>query len=110
MQQFNIRQNATLPYLEMEVIKDGRNDFNKIYIALQNADVYFNMIDYSNGIKKIVNTKCNIVPVYNNNGCVDKVKIQYQWKKRDTSDKGQYNGFFKIIFSDRAFSPVLHHL
>lgn len=99
MQLFNIKQNATLPYLEMEVIKDGRNDFNKIYAALQNADVYFNMVDNVNCIKKIVNVKSNVVPIYDN-GCVDKVKIQYQWKKRDTAECGQYKGFFKIVFSD----------
>ena len=69
MQQFNIVQNATLPYLEMEVINDGRHNFDKIYIALQAADVTFNMIDNNNGIKKIVNKKCNIVPI-ENNGCV----------------------------------------
>ena len=63
MQQFNIVQNATLPYLEMEVINDGRHNFNKIYVALQAADVTFNMIDNNNGIKKIVNKKCNIVPI-----------------------------------------------
>ena len=99
MQQFNIKQNSTLPYLEMEVIKDGRNDFNKIYIALQNADVFFNMIDNENGIKKIVNAKCNIVPI-KDNGCVEKVKIQYQWNKRDTKTIGQYKGIFRIVFSD----------
>ena len=60
MQQFNIIQNATLPYLEMEVINDGRHNFNKIYVALQAADVTFNMRDNNNGIKKIVNDKANI--------------------------------------------------
>lgn len=99
MQHFNIRQNATLPLLEMEVIKDGRHDYNKIYYALQNADVSFTMIDNTNNIKKIVNAKCNIVPV-ENNGCVEKIKIQYKWNKRDTINTGQYKGFFKINFSN----------
>ena len=99
MQQFNIVQNATLPYLEMEVINDGRHNFDKIYIALQAADVTFNMIDNNNGIKKIVNKKCNIVPI-ENNGCVDKVKVQYQWNKNDTKEKGQFKGYFKVSFKD----------
>lgn len=99
MQQFNIVQNATLPYLEMEVINDGRHNFNKIYIALQAADVTFNMIDNNNGIKKIVNKKCNIVPI-ENNGCVEKVKVQYQWNKNDTKEKGQFKGYFKVSFKD----------
>lgn len=99
MQQFNIVQNATLPYLEMEVINDGRHNFDKIYIALQAADVTFNMIDNNNGIKKIVNKKCNIVPI-ENNGCVEKVKVQYQWNKNDTKEKGQFKGYFKVSFKD----------
>ena len=99
MQQFNIVQNATLPYLEMEVINDGRHNFNKIYVALQAADVTFNMIDNNNGIKKIVNKKCNIVPI-ENNGCVEKVKAQYQWNKNDTKEKGQFKGYFKVTFKD----------
>ena len=99
MQQFNIVQNATLPYLEMEVINDGRHNFNKIYVALQAADVTFNMIDNNNGIKKIVNKKCNIVPI-ENNGCVEKVKVQYQWNKNDTKEKGQFKGYFKVTFKD----------
>ena len=41
MQEFNINKNSTLPYLEMELIQDGRNDYKKAYYALQNADVYF---------------------------------------------------------------------
>ena len=99
MQQFNIVQNATLPYLEMEVINDGRHNFDKIYIALQAADVTFNMIDNNNGIKRIVNKKCNIVPI-EDNGCVEKVKVQYQWCKNDTREKGQFKGYFKVSFKD----------
>ena len=99
MQQFNIVQNATLPYLEMEVINDGRHNFDKIYIALQAADVTFNMTENNNGIKKIVNKKCNIVPI-ENNGCVEKVKVQYQWCKNDTREKGQFKGYFKVSFKD----------
>ena len=99
MQQFNIVQNATLPYLEMEVINDGRHNFNKIYVALQAADVTFNMIDNNNGIKKIVNKKCSIVPV-EDNGCIEKVKVQYQWNKNDTKEKAQFKGYFKVTFKD----------
>ncbi len=99
MQQFNIVQNATLPYLEMEVINDGRHNFDKIYIALQTADVTFNMIDNNNGIKRIVNKKCNIVLI-EDNGCVEKVKVQYQWNKNDTKEKGQFKGYFKVTFKD----------
>lgn len=99
MQIFNIKQNATLPYLEMEVVQNGRNNFNNIYIALQSAEVTFNMTDNENGVKKIVNAKCNVVPI-EDDGCIEKVKIQYQWKKRDTQNKGMFRGTFKIKFEN----------
>ena len=99
MQQFNIRQNSTLPYMEMELINDGRNNFNKAYMALQSASATFNMVDEANNVKKIVNAKTYIVPI-EDKGCIEKVKIQYRWNKRDTKDKGQFKGFFKITFSD----------
>ena len=99
MQQFNIRQNSTLPYLEMELINDGRNNFNKAYMALQSASATFNMVDEANNVKKIVNAKTYIVPI-EDKGCIEKVKIQYRWNKRDTKDKGQFKGFFKITCSD----------
>ena len=99
MQEFNIRQYSTLPYIEMELIKDGRNDFNKAYLALQSAEVTFSMINNDNNIKKIANAKCYIVPK-ENNGCVEELKIQYRWNERDTKEKGQYKGVFKIRFED----------
>lgn len=98
MQQFNITQNSTLPYLEMELIQDGRNDFNKAYMALQSADVTFNMTDEKNNVRKIVNAKAHVVPI-EDNGCVEKVMIQYRWDKRDTREKGSFKGSFRIIFN-----------
>ena len=97
--QFNIKKDATMPYLEMELIKDGWHDFNKCYVALQNAEIYFNMIDADTGVKRIVNAKANVVPI-ENNGCEEKVKIQYKWNKKDTKNTGIFKGSFKIIFND----------
>ena len=55
MKEFNINKNYTLPYLEMKIIKDGRNDYKKEYYALQNADVYFTMVNLNSGVKVISN-------------------------------------------------------
>ena len=101
MQQFNIRQNSTLPYLEMELINDGRNNFNKAYMALQSASATFNMVDEANNVKKIVNAKTYIVPI-EDKGCIEKVKIQYRWNKRDTDTAGIYKGQFRIKFDGSA--------
>ena len=99
MKQFNINKNSTLPYLEIEPVNDGRNDFKKLYIAIQSADVFFTMTNMDNGIKKIANAKAYVVS-YNDEGCEEKFKIQYRWKERDTKDSGRYLGQFKIRFND----------
>ena len=99
MKQFNINKNSTLPYLEIEPVNDGRNDFKKLYIAIQSADVFFTMTNMDNGIKKIANAKAHVVS-YNDGGCEEKFKIQYRWKEHDTKDSGRYLGQFKIRFND----------
>ena len=89
---FFINKGATLPTLRMEAINDGRHDFSKLNIALQAADVYFNMTNIENGIRKIANKE--------DNGCEDKYIIEYQWKERDTKTPGLYKGEFRIVFND----------
>ena len=96
---FFINKGATLPTLRMEAINDGRHDFSKLNIALQAADVYFNMINIENGIRKIANQKANVI-MKEDNGCEDKYIIEYQWKERDTKTPGLYKGEFRIIFND----------
>ena len=95
--QFNIKKGATLPYLEMIPISDGRHDFGRLYTAIQSASVTFSMENIDTGVKKIANAKVEIVP-YNDGGCTDKFKLQYQWRKRDTSEAGRFKGQFRIKF------------
>lgn len=99
MKQFVINKNSTLPYLEIEPIHDGRHTFKKLYIAIQSAEITFSMTNVENGIKKIANAPCYVVP-FDEDSCEEKFKIQYRWNKRDTSESGIYIGQFKIKFSD----------
>ena len=96
---FFINKVATLPTLRMEAINDGRHDFSKLNIALQAADVYFNMTNIENGIRKIANQKANVI-MKEDDGCEDKYIIEYQWKERDTKTPGLYKGEFRIVFND----------
>ena len=76
MKIFNINRGSTVPYLEMEPIVDGRNDFGKLYIAIQSATVTFSMTNVDTGVKKIANAPAYVVP-FNDGGCEDRFKIQY---------------------------------
>lgn len=99
MKQFVINQYSTLPYLDIELINDGRHDFRKFYLAIQGAEVTFSMTNKANGVKSVANGKCFVLPC-ENVGCEDKFKIRYKWNKRDTSRSGRFIGQFKIKFSD----------
>lgn len=96
-QEFYIKAGSNLPYLRMELIRDGRYDFNKIYDALQDADVTFTMRDSETGILKVSNAKAEIVS--EGGGCTDKHIIQYKWNTRDTKKPGIYEGEFTIHFN-----------
>lgn len=106
MQTFSINKNSTLPYLEIEPIHDGRNTYKKLYYALQAASVTFSMTNIENGVKKIANAPCNIVS-FNDENCEEKLKIQYRWNKRDTSEAGNFIGSFKIKFDDKITADNL---
>lgn len=97
---FKINKGATMPYLRMELVNDGRSDYHKAYLALQAADgVTFSMWNKETGIYKVANEPADIV--YDEySGCEERYIIQYRWKKRDTNESGRYVGQFKIRFSD----------
>lgn len=103
MQTFLITQNSTLPTLKIDLIDNGRDNYNKCYYALQAADIYFTMTNKTTGIVKILNGECYI-KLHENNGCVEKYSICYDWKKRDTKEVGVYEGKFNIVYDDQLTS------
>lgn len=103
MKHFNINKDSELPYLEIEPIVNGRNTFLKLYEAIQSASVTFSMKNIDTGVWKIANAKAYVVKC-SNQGCEDRFKIQYRWKKRDTKECGRYLAQFKITFSDDIVS------
>lgn len=98
MQEFYINQYSTLPTLRMELIEDGRHDYNKFFEAIQNADITFTMVNLDTGITKIAKAPCYIKRK-EGDGCVEQYVICYDWKERDTKEKGVFKGMFTINFS-----------
>ena len=76
MQEFYINQNSTLPTLRMELIEDGRHDYNKFFEAIQNADITFTMVNLDTGVTKIAKSPCYIKRK-EDNGCVEQYVICY---------------------------------
>ncbi len=105
MQEFFIIHGSLNPVLEMELIKDGRYDFEKSLIndALQDSIVTFSMVDEETGIFKIAKSPANIV-MENDDSCEEKYVLQYKWTKRDVAKPGFYKGWFEINFNGNITS------
>jgi hypothetical protein len=89
----------------MELINDGRSDFNKIWDAIQDCTITFTMINVDTNITKIANAPCYIKRK-ENNGCVEEYVICYDWKPRDTKEKGTFEGVFNIQFNGNITSET----
>ena len=99
MQYFYIRKNSTLPTLRMELIEDGRHDFRKFYESVQNCTITFTMVNVDTKITKIAKAPCYI-KLKEDDGCVDKYVICYDWKPRDTKETGAFKGTFELTFGE----------
>lgn len=110
MQEFFILKGSLNPVLEMELINDGRYDFQKSLIndALQDSVVTFNMKDEETGILKVAKAKANIV-LANENSCQERYILQYKWNKRDVSKEGIYRGWFEIEFNGNLTSENIEY-
>ena len=51
--EFYIKKNATLPVLKMQVVKDGRSDYNNFMDLIENSSIIFSMVDVETGIPKM---------------------------------------------------------
>lgn len=94
--EFFINKNATLPVLKLELIKDGRNDFNKFFELIQNATITFTMTDVVTGVKRIACRPAGtqlVEPV----SCVgEEYYLTFQFTSAQTSKVGRYVGTFDI--------------
>lgn len=97
VQEFYINAHATLPVLRMELINDGRYDFDKFYDAVQDADITFSMKDAETDILKVSKAPTKLM-LAEDGGCEEKYVIEYDWTERDTKVPGIYKGWFEIKF------------
>jgi len=94
---FYIKKNANLPLLKMQVVKDGRSEYQEFIQLLENSSIFFTMINSETGIPKIVSKPAYIVELTN---LVDNSQIEYyiyfKFTKKDTNKIGSYKGQFLI--------------
>lgn len=51
--EFFIKKDATLPLLKMQVVKDGRSDYQSFMNLIETSTIVFSMVDVATGIPKI---------------------------------------------------------
>ena len=94
--EFFIKQNANLPVLKMQVVKDGRAGYLELMQDLEVSTIFFTMIDVETEIPKIVSAPCEIVSLILPLGATPEYYIYYKFTARDTNTPGRYQGQFLI--------------
>lgn len=99
--EFFIKQGATMPYLEVELIQDGIHDKNKFFDEIQNAVVTFSMQNIQCGMKAIICRPMEIVDdCHRCNNCPPEFRLVYKFRERDTRKRGRYQATIEINFLD----------
>ncbi len=105
---FSINKGATLPKLQMELIKDGRYSYKEFHDMLQNSNIYFTMADIKSGVKKIGKKPAICILKGEYDGCEDEeYYIGYQFTSKDTAKAGTYVGNFIIEFQDGSGTLIV---
>jgi hypothetical protein len=95
--EFFIKQNATLPVLKMQIVKDGRSDYVVFMDQLEVSTIYFSMINTANGIPKVVSAPANIVEkTFAELGTPVEYYVYFQFTSTMTNTPGRYVGQFLI--------------
>lgn len=96
---FYIKQGSLLPILRMDLIEDGRHDYNKFHELLENSNITFTMVNKETGVTKVAKAPAYI-KLREDGGCVDQYCICFDWRKHDTKEAGTYVGQFNIDFGE----------
>ena len=87
--EFYIKKNSTLPILKMEIIKDGRSDFDRNSFLSGNTTFLISLYDKSNDKFLFASKECYVTSEtdYNNN---ISYYLNYQFTNKDTLKEGRY--------------------
>ena len=94
--EFFIKQNATLPVLKLQVVKDGRAGYLQLMQDLEVSTIFFTMINVETGIPKIVSAPASITSLILPEGAPTEYYIYFKFTSRDTNTPGRYTGQFLI--------------
>lgn len=93
--EFFIKKGATLPVLKINVIKDGRSDYDRTMRFLEETDIFFSMIDTETGIPKFTTRPAGVMKKDQIDPSLpSEYYVYYQFTPKDTKSVGRYQGQF----------------
>ena len=98
---FFIKKNATLPTLKLQVVKDGRSDYNNFIKTIELLSIFFSMVDVETGIPKISSKPAGFVEKKSiDPNSESEYFIYYQLTPKDTNRVGKFEGQFMLRNDD----------
>ena len=99
--EFFIKKNATLPVLKLQVVKDGRSDYDNFMKNIELSAIFFSMVDVETGIPKISTRPAGFVEkLFEGPNAQPEYYIYYQFTNKDTNRVGRYEGQFMLRSDD----------
>jgi hypothetical protein len=93
--EFFIKKGATLPVLKINVIKDGRSDYDRTMRYLEETDIFFSMVDTETGIPKFTSRPAGVMKKEQlNTNLQTEYYVYYQFTPNDTKKVARYKGQF----------------
>jgi hypothetical protein len=103
---FNIRKNASLPVLKMQVVKDGTNDISDFMSLIESSDIFFSMKNMEDGSYKIINSNGGFVEkTFLDPNAKTEYYVYYRFSENETNLPGTYEGEF--IFKNDNGTQIL---
>jgi hypothetical protein len=98
---FFIKKNATLPVLKLQVVKDGRSDYDNFMKTIELSSIFFSMVDVETGVPKISSKPAGFVEkTFIDPNAEPEYYIYYQLSPNDTNRVGKYEGQFMLRNDD----------
>lgn len=99
--EFFIKKNATLPLLKLQVVKDGRSDYNNFMGLLETSTIFFSMVNSDTGIVKINSKPAGFVEkTFLDPNAEPEYYIYYKFTNIDTNTVGKFEAQFLIKNDD----------
>ena len=99
--EFFIKKKSTLPILKLQVVKNGRSDYNNFMELLETSSIFFSMVNVDTGVIKINSKPAGFVEkTFLDPNANPEYYIYYKFTNTDTNTVGKFEGQFLIKNDD----------